>query len=286
MKKEIIEVNKEKGIIRVTTLDERYYAFPSKNKETGLPEYIYKPSTTWIASYYYTDPYLIKWIADKGLTEAERLKNLAGEKGSKVHYACERIDMGEEVTITSKFVNPTTEQEEEINVEEFEAVLSYVNFLKDYKPQVLEIEQTHFSDISGGTIDRIYAFKVEGKEERQIYITDLKTSKSIYDEHKLQLSDYSHMDIDYKKLGITDKEWADRRLAVLQVGYSLNKKGYKFTEVEDMYDEFRNIAYRIWKKKNPDGKPKQIDLPIMLKSPLFIEQDKVGEDKTKKIKAK
>jgi len=81
MKKEIkniITINKEK-ICRITTPDERWYGKEVTNEETGLPEVKWLPSVTWIKSYYYMSPYLLKWIADKGLTEADRIK-----KGSRI----------------------------------------------------------------------------------------------------------------------------------------------------------------------------------------------------------
>ena len=52
MKKDIITINEEKGIIQITTVDERWYSFQTNNKTTGLPEYRYLPSVTWITEYY------------------------------------------------------------------------------------------------------------------------------------------------------------------------------------------------------------------------------------------
>jgi hypothetical protein len=269
MKKEIKIVDKEKGVIRITTLDERWYAQPAVDNETGLPVYKYFPSTTWVASYYPKGIEFYKWLADKGWDEAEAIKNTAGEKGSKVHFACSQIDEGKEVTIESKFKN-SQGIEEEISLEEFRCVKDYVEFLKEYKPEVLLNEQSFFSDISGGTIDRIYGIRNQlAPQVRQIWVCDIKTSKSIWEEYKLQLSDYSHMNIDYKKLGITDEEWTNRKLAILQIGYKMNRAGYKFTELEDKYDLFRNVAYKIWQNENTNAKPKEIELPLRLISPLI-----------------
>lgn len=284
MKKEIIQIDKKKGIYRITTLNERWYAKEALNKETGLPEFQYLPSSTWVASYYYTSPYLIQWIASKGLDESERLKQAAGDKGSKVHYACNDIDMGKEINISDKYPNPTTGELEELKIEEIDCIQSYCNALKEFQPQILASELTGFTDISAGTIDKIWAIKNEVTNLRQIYIVDLKTGKSIYDEYKLQLGSYSHMDIDYKKLGITEEEWQNRKLAILQLGYILNKAGYKFTEIEDWWDEFSQVAYRVWQKMNPNAKPKEASYLLILKSPLIKVAEPAEPEKTKKVK--
>ena len=39
MKKEIREVDQERGILQITTVDERFYARSVKNAESGLPCY-------------------------------------------------------------------------------------------------------------------------------------------------------------------------------------------------------------------------------------------------------
>lgn len=51
MQKIFTLVNEEKGIVQVTTDDERFYVREGKDETTGLPKHIYLPSVTWIASY-------------------------------------------------------------------------------------------------------------------------------------------------------------------------------------------------------------------------------------------
>jgi len=72
------------------------------------------------------------------------------------------------------------------------------------------------------------------------------------------------MEFDYKKMGITEKEWKNRKLAVLQIGYKKNRKRYKFTEIKDKYYLFRRVAYKIWKNENPDRKLKERDYPTVI----------------------
>lgn len=258
MLKEIRVVDEKSGVVRITTLNERWYAKQSTNLETGLPEYRFMPSSTWIAGYYPKGIQFYKWLAEKGWDEAEALKIAAGDKGSKVHHACEDIDMGQEIKIDAKYLNKSTGSEEELTIEELDCIKSYIQFIEDYKPELLANELTGFGEFYAGTADKI--FRING----EIWIVDIKTGQTIWTEQELQISSYSHMAIDYRSLGITDEEWKNRKLATLQVGYKRNGKNYKFTEIEDKYELFRGVAYEIWKNENPDASPKEKDYPVIL----------------------
>ena len=256
------EVKKiKKGVIRITSLNERWYAKIVINDKTGLKEYSYYPSSTWISGYYPKGTYFYKWLAGKGWNEAEAIKQSAADKGSRVHYACEDLDRGKEIKITDTYLNPRTKQREELSKEEVDCIISYRDFLDETKPVLLAQEITSFGDVYAGTADKIFA--IGDKKNREIWIIDLKTSQSIWPEHELQISSYSHMEIDYKKLGISDTEWKKRKMAILQIGYKKNRKGYKFTEIEDKYHVFKT-AYKIWQNENSDMKPKERDYPSVI----------------------
>jgi len=275
MQKEIRELITKDGqkIWQITTSDERFYGKQTTNPTTGLPEIIWLPSVTWIKNYYYTSPYLVRWIADKGLTESERIKKEAGTRGDKIHQATEQLEKDGEIRIEDKFLNKETGQMEELTAEELEAVISYKDFIDDTNTEILANEMTVFSEKYAGTLDRI--FRING----QIYIIDLKSSQSIRKDMIIQLSAYSHTEIDYTGLGITDEEWKARKLAVLQLGYQKNSKKYKFTEIEDRYDLFK-LAYSVWQEENPDAKPKQKDFPLVIK----LQRSIANQKRVKKLK--
>lgn len=292
MLKEVRKI--KKGIVRITSTNERWYVRSIKNTKTGLAEHTYYPSSTWISSYYPKGVYFHKWLAGKGWSEIESIKQSAADRGSKVHYACEDIDKGKEIKITDKYLNPSTHQKEELSKEEVDCIISYRDFLDEVRPVLLAQEITSFGDVYAGTADKIFrigspptnfgdAIGNSNKKSKatlhlnrgkltsnakisggQVWIVDLKTSQSIWPEHELQISSYSHMHFDYKKMDITEKEWQKRKLAILQIGYKKNRKGYKFTEVQDKYHLFRNVAYKIWKNENPDIKPKERDYPSII----------------------
>jgi len=265
--KEIITINDQK-VCRITTPDERFYGKEVKNPITGLPEIKWFPSSTWIKSYWYMSPYLLKWIADKGLTEADVIKKEAGLRGDKIHQASEDIDKGLGIAIDAKYLNKERGEMEELTVEEIDAIKSYADFIDAEKPELITNEMTVFSpegsdEEYAGTLDRIFGFRTGNI--RQIVILDIKSGQSVYKEMHIQVSSYSHADIDYQKLGITDEEWQNRKLAILQVGYRKNKNGYKYTEIPDRYDLFK-IAYQTWKEENPDSQPRQKDYPLVIQS--------------------
>lgn len=258
MQKEIKIIDKEKQIVRITCLDERWYARPGEDPVTGLPVYSYFPSSTWIAGMYPKGIGFYKWLADKGWNEAEAIKTAAGNKGSKVHQALELIEKAGELPIDTVFMNNETGYAEALGTEEIDCLFSFTRWHAETLPEPLAVEMTVFGDGYAGTLDRIY--RING----QIYIVDFKTSQQIWEEMKLQISSYNHAEIDYLSLGITKEEWANRKMAILQVGYRLNKNGWKFTEIEDKFDLFK-MAMSIWKNENPNAKPRQRDYPLTLK---------------------
>lgn len=285
--KEIITINGEK-VCRVTCPDERWYSQEIKNKKTGLPEYFFYPSVTWIKSYYYINQYLIKWIVGKGLDEAEAVKKEAGLKGDKIHQATEDIDKGIKIAINAKYLNKTTGEMEELTADEYEAIMSYRNFIDKEKPELLANEMTVFSPENSqekyaGTLDRIFAMGKTKKGIRQIVIFDIKTSQSIWKDMIIQVSAYGHSDIDYKRLDITNEEWSNRKLFIGQFGYKKNKNKYKITEMPDRYDLFK-IAYNIWNEENKNVNPLQRDFPLSLQSQFRINQLKKNKNMKKELK--
>ncbi len=236
MKIERKVVDKERGIIRCTTEDERWY----------LINEIYVPSVTWIASFYPKGIGFFKWLANKGWDEAEALKNSAGNKGSRIHKAIEDLVNGKEVQHDSVYECDGISQE--LTAEEYEAVLSFSQWWASVNPKLISSEFVTYNEEFGyaGTID--LKLEIEG----EIWVVDIKTSSEIWPEHELQLSAYAESE-KVKKIGI------------IQVGYKRNKiKKYKFTEIENQFDLFLS-AKKIWEKETLGQIPLQRDLPLSIK---------------------
>lgn len=258
MKKEIKTIDEGAGIVRVTTVGERWYSRQGKNLGTGLPEIQFYPSATWIAGYYPKNVSFYKWLAQHGWDESQSIKESAGRRGTLVHKGSEILEANGELPIGTVFVNPDDNSEERLGTDELDGLLSFKRWHDATKPRLVANEMTVFGEDYAGTLDRIY--EIDGR----IWIVDLKTSQQVWEEHKLQISAYSHAEIDIVKLGLSQEQWDARGLAVLSLGYRLNKAGYKFTEIEDKYSLFR-MARAIWENENPEAKPRQRDYPLTIK---------------------
>lgn len=98
MKKLIRRVDPKRGILQVTTVDERWYCRTGTDPKTGNPAMEYVPSATWIAGHYPKGIWFYKWLAKNGWDEAQAIKEAAADKGSKVHHAISALFDGVEIT--------------------------------------------------------------------------------------------------------------------------------------------------------------------------------------------
>ena len=94
MNKEIRRKDAERGIIQITTTDERWYAREEFNQATGLPEIHFRPSVTWMADYYPKGIGFNMWLKKNG-DESDQIARLAADRGYKVHRACALLNDGE-----------------------------------------------------------------------------------------------------------------------------------------------------------------------------------------------
>jgi hypothetical protein len=259
MQKIIRETDKERGIVQVTTVSERWYAKPAIDPTTKLPTYLYVPSVTWIAGHYPKGIGFYKWLAERSWDESQAIKAAAGNKGSKVHNAISAILNGEEVRIDSKFINQETNELEELTLEEVDCIKSFVDWRNENKPVSIACDVTVFSDKYGfaGTID--YICKIGD----QVYIIDFKTSQEVWSEYELQVSAYKQP-IESGEFSIPGfTEVSDIKLAILQIGYRRNKAGFKWNEIDDQFPLFL-AARQIWAKECEGQAPKKRDYPIVL----------------------
>jgi hypothetical protein len=257
MKKIIRKVNDT--TVQVTVADERWYFFESEDPKTKLPLYEYDPSVTWIAGFYPKGVEFYKWLANKGWDESQAIKQAAGDKGSKVHYAITDLLNGVEVKMDSKYRNPSTELLEMLSLEEWECLMAFAKWHQEVQPLTLANEIVVRNKEIGyaGTVD--YICEIDG----QVYLIDFKTGQHVWSEYALQISAYKHA------LDLSQPEFAgigqnDIKLAILQIGYKRNKNGYKFTEMNDKFDLFL-AARQIWDHEVSQKQPKAKDLPMSIK---------------------
>lgn len=275
MKKVIKQVTSE-GIIQVTIADERWYI---KTMPDGTQKYV--PSVTWVSSHYPKGIAFFKWLADKGWDEAEMIKSAAGDKGSKIHLAVGMLLEGKEVFMESKVLNPSTGVEEDLTLEEYEAVMSFVAWHKEVKPVFIAKELVVFNDEYNyaGTIDYLCVI------DQFLYLIDFKTGQAVYPSYEIQVSSYKQALYKPDPAGLT---WLDIpgytgvfrpdqvRLGILQLGYRRTKTRFKFTPVEDKFDLFLSV-YQIWENETKGVEPFKRDYPVSLK--LEVEGGSISDQK-------
>jgi hypothetical protein len=285
MKKEIREVDHQRGIVQVTVADERWYLKSSTDQSTGLPTYKGVPSVTWVASFYPKGIGYYKWLGEHGWDESQALMREAGEKGSAVHKAIEMILNGEEFRIDTKVVVESNERE--LTFEELEAVRSFCDYLADlkenYEVETIRNGMTLMSDQYnyGGTLDWLMQLTPKVGAEKNplkltgptVFLIDFKTSQQVWRSAEMQVSAYKRTiengenPVEFlNENGTSTNKLLDVsniRIAILQVGYRLNKRFWKFTEIEDCFDLFLTSQI-IWKREAGDAEVKVVDFPIVL----------------------
>jgi len=243
-----------KNSIQITTSDERWYKV----------ENTFYPSLTWILSHYPKGKQMEAWLKNNG-NDSDRIRDEAAVRGSKVHQALEVLKTGKEVKHDDLFLNTQTNKEEELTGEQYGAIISWVEWVKENNPIFLLNETTLYSEKYGFacTLDDVFLIG------DQLYINDIKTSKSIYDTHKMQVSAVKRAlleSISKKRISIkaTKEQILNAKLSILQINGTLNKKGVRFTEIEDDFDGFI-LAKNLWEREVAKKTPLQRDYPLSIK---------------------
>ena len=257
MNKQIRTVDQKAGIVQITTVDDRWYARPTVNTTTGLPEYQFVPSVTWITEHYPKGIAFYKWLANKGWDESVALKEAAGDKGSKVHAAVTDLIDGKTVTMDACYVNPSTEQPEPLTLDEYTCLMGFSAWHQQAKPEIVAHDLVLWNDAVGyaGTLDFLYV------KQGILHLPDVKTGQYVWPSHELQVSAYRHCPqvqsiMDTMKL-------TEIQLEILQIGYKKNQRGFKVTEVNDQFPLFL-ATKQIWAKETAGQSPSQKDYPLSI----------------------
>lgn len=265
MKKEFRIVDEKKGLVQVTTTDERFYGKIVNDKVTGLPVFTWKPSITFITSTYPKGSEYVKWVANRGYDEAERIKIEAGDRGTIVHHAIEKL-INEKILKMDDKIKDAEGVEREMTPDEYYCVMTFEQWYKSVGcPKALAVERTVESELYqyAGTLDYLFEF-LEGN-----LLLDIKISRYIYPDKKLQT-------IALKQACKEENIQVDK-MGILQVGYMANKnQHYKFNEVEDNLPLFLSTK-EIWANEYNSSKPLQRDFPLMLELNNKVEKVEVNK---------
>jgi len=278
MKKEIRRVDPERGIVRVTSTDERFYGREELNQETGLPEsFVWRPSVTWIVDTGYPKGRgFEKWLQKNG-DQADQIARLAADRGYQMHRAIAALNHGDTIHMPDLFED-SEGYKRELTDEEWLGVMAYVQWWAEdgrEKYEILEYERTLWPDAAAceekygipakyfrfaGTLD----LKVRRIKDGTIGIIDFKSSLDVWPSHEMQVSAYAKA------------EGADWQ-AILQVNYIRNKKQkWKFTQVPDRFGLFC-ATFEIWQHEMAGVEPLQRDFPLSLSLDLPREAEVKAE---------
>lgn len=271
MEKTIKVIDDARGIVQITTPDERFYTIMAQDEKTGNPEYSYLPSITWITSYWPKGDGFKRYLQNHTADEAESILTTAGARGSRIHEAIESFIAGEEIRHDAKFPD-SNGIESELTADEYRAIVKFAAWDALMKPEYLASEKTVISRKYGyaGTLDAI------AKIGDEYWLIDWKTGKGVYTSYYLQVAALRQAAIEEGLLptGVPVKT------AILQVGMP-TKIGWKWTEVPEMtkqgkpyFDLFR-IAKAIWESETGEAGPRQIDLPLSVKMGRI--KEKIGK---------
>lgn len=221
---------------KITIQDNRFYKIGNK----------YLPRVTHILSYYPSGIGLSRWLGNApSYEEAEKVKIEAGRRGTKVHKAI------------AKLIAKKTVYFEDFAEDEWEMLLSFVAWVKEYKPKFIKNEQLVVSKKFGyaGTLDCI------AKIGEEIYLIDWKTSGAIHSQYLAQLGAYTAAQNEGKEPLNIDK------LAILRLG-TKHKTGYEFKVYDGAWINAFNLfmaVKQIFDHENPNLKPNNKEYPLTLK---------------------
>lgn len=243
-------------VYRVGGTSKRVYYTLDKN---GDP-FFYSSVTSAIARNLPTSPHLIKWIAEKGIEEAENYKEERADYGTFLHIECANMLIARKLdldTLQDRLMQYMEEKKLPANfvyhAEELRKdLLAFAQWVIDYKVKPLAIEMILADEEMGmgGAIDlpcqltisekgffgEVYKSGVnkgtpkETKRDMEIRaIVDFKSGrKGFYDSHKIQLEIYKRLwNKNYPDLPIdrvfnwSPKEWTG------------SKPTYNFTDQTD-----------------------------------------------------
>ena len=210
---------------RVWQLNSKGHRYYYRLDENGEPEF-YPSVTTILSQTLPQSPFLIKWIADNGMDEAERYKNERAAYGTFMHATFEKLLIERKYNLDNlkgdlldyMAVNRLPDDFVFYADDLKKDVLAFAQFVKDYdvRPLAVEIALVHPIHRYAGMIDcPCTMLAKKGGEERITAIVDFKSGrKGFYEDCEIQLHLYKMMwDVTFpehpieKLFNFSPKDW-------------------------------------------------------------------------------
>ena len=297
MEKQTIEVK------QIDWFDDHFYKIRYLNEAKVEVETYFPSITTKLGAI--SKPQLLRWYGDLGTVEAKRRTQEAGERGSRIHWAWYYFTTGGAVVYQPpKAPLYSTEEMAEIykrfnnqvfvlqNQDEMFDFLKMQRFHEIIKPEEMqsEIKVFNVEHNEAGTADNIFILKegeyeISGREklklEAGLYIFDLKTGRSINEEHFMQVSAYL-MCAESMGMGQFKGCLIGHTQAQIRTGIE-GFKTYFWNREKALfyYEGYRDIA-RVWERNFGTKKPVIRQLPALVsldKDLKWVKTTEKGEQK-------
>lgn len=149
---------------------------------------------------------LMQWMKNQPDAEtADRLKNEAADRGTRVHEAIEKLIKNRKISLVSVDKEPIYSRDE------YRMIQGFINWYREYRPEIIKTEFYCYDD----------TLKIAGRGDclctinGQLHYVDWKTSSGVYNNHFIQAAFY----------GLC----ADAQPSILHLK-STTKKGFQFHE--------------------------------------------------------
>ena len=260
-------MRKEITATQINVFDERFYFVNTSDVPEHL-EYlkgdggVYLPSATHILDVAYNKgQQFTEWLKSVG-NNAKVVAEIAAEKGTRGHHACELLLAGEELDYEMFVEGENRYLAPRYSLDEWKNILKFKKFYEQANPTDVTSEGRvyHLEMGYAGTVDLICIIN----DER--WLIDFKFGNAIYDSYWLQLEAYAQCVGGIDRIAVLHMKSSHR--GADKSGKKIQGKGWVLQEppVE------RSVLFNTWKalleiykyKKNNET-PKSITIPKQIK---------------------
>jgi hypothetical protein len=247
--KRIVETDPE--LRQITLHDSRYY-----QRSPG----VFYPSVTTILSYFPKGAFFETWLKDTG-HNADYIMRRAGDEGTQVHEAAEKILKGQEV----RWIE--ADGRVNYNTHVWKMILGFYEFWSTNKPKLLLSEEFMFSDQYkySGTLDLL--IEMNGQK----WLIDIKTSTAIHPSYFLQMAAYSNTYTERfnEKIDRTGVLWLkSSKRGPDKTGKRIQGSGWELKEGDKTQEEYFDMflhTYKTYRIMHPEEDIELTTLPNTIK---------------------
>jgi hypothetical protein len=225
---------------QINFLDQRVY---QRDENT------FYPSVTSVLQYMPKAKFFEQWLKEVGFN-ADIIMRRAGEEGTQLHEAVERLLRGEQIEWMDDFGKAKYSQTV------WEMILKFIEFWNLAKPKLIESEKFVYSDVYkyAGTTDLIV--ELDG----EIWLIDIKTSNTYHRSFELQVAAYARAyteitGVEIQRTGVLWMKSTKRGPSKKKNEYQ--GKGWELKAVDevDKNHELFMLIYKLYELEHEEVEP-------------------------------